>query len=462
VTANDNQGIYKTGDQIALKFFIASGFYLILVALTGVLMGIQIMKPDFLNSVRFDLLRPLHLQVMIFGWLSMVLMGAFYYIIPREVNRELFSPLLGNLHFILMHVGILGVGAHLIMGYTSGREYLEPILLLDIAVVLVWVIFAANMFITIFKGDFQDGSLIKKPALNFMMLSVLFLGVNYLIGMYPFSGIRDSLAIWTFAHNAVNGWFMVGLMGIMYFIIPRLTGTLGAEPYNKKLTYIHFWSLVAFIPASVLHHLLYEQAPVNLFWKIAGEWTSVGMLLPTAIWVYIIAVSFKNSRLVTGVAGKFFMAAMIFYALNCVQGSVQSIRAINTFVHGTQWIVGHAHLALVGWISFGIFGVVYYLLPRITGRNIYSESLANSNLWLGIIGFVGMFIPLSIAGLIQGAAFSEGLSFFAAQQSIQSYMVMRAVAGVVFTVSAVVFAYNIYKSLTNEQVFIEPTTSVKA
>jgi cbb3-type cytochrome c oxidase subunit I len=462
VTVNDNQAVYKAGDQVALKFFLASGFYLILVALVGVLMGIKIMNPDFLYNLRFDLLRPLHLQLMIFGWLSMVLMGAFYYIIPREVNKELFSPLMGNLHFILMHVGILGVGAHLILGYSSGREYLEPILLLDIAVVLVWVIFTANMFITTFKGDIQEGNLLRKPALNFMMLSVLYLGVNYLIGMVPLSGIRDGLAIWTFAHNAVNGWFMLGLMGVMYHIIPRLTGTLGAEPYHKKLTYIHFWSVVIFIPPSVLHHLLYDQAPINLFWKIAGEWTSVGMLLPTAIWVYIVASSFKNSKLVTGVVGQFFMAAMIFYALNCVQGSVQSIRAINSFVHGTQWVTGHAHLALVGWISFGIFGVVYYLVPRITGRNIYSDSLANTTLWLGVIGFVGMFIPLTIAGLIQGAAFSEGLSFFAAQQSIKSYMIMRAVAGVVYTLSAVVFAYNIYKSLSNEQVFVEPTTAARA
>lgn len=398
---NNDRNKHKAGDQVALKFFVASGFYLVLVALVGVLMGIQIMNPNFLYGLRFDLLRSLHLQVMIFGWLSMVLMGAFYYIIPREVDGQLYSPGLGNLHFLLMHVGILGVGAHLILGYTSGREYLEPILLLDIAVVLVWLIFTANMFITIFKGEVKDGSLLKKPALNFMMFSVVMLGVNYLVGMYPFSGVRDTLAVWTFAHNAVNGWFMLGLMGCMYYIIPRLTGTLGQEPYNKKLTYFHFWVIAAFIPPSVLHHMLYNDAPATLFWKIAGEWTSVGMLIPTAIWVYIVASSFKHSKVATGVAGKFFTAAMIFYALNCVQGSIQSIRAINTFVHGTQWVTGHAHLALVGWISFGIFGIVYYLFPRITGRNIYSEGLSNANLWLGVIGFVGMLIPLGIAGLIQ-------------------------------------------------------------
>lgn len=458
---DDNAAKFREGDKIALKFFGICGFYLILVSLVGILMSIQIMNPNFLYGLRFDLLRPLHLQLIIFGWLSMALMGAFYYIIPREVDREIFSPFLGNLHFILMQVGILGVGITLAMGYTRGREYLEPILLMDIAVVLVWIIFVANMFITIFKGNLKDGSLLRKPALNFLMLSAMYLGINYLIGMAPLTGIRDNLAIWTFAHNEVNGWFMFGLMGVMYFIIPRMTGTLDNPPYNKKLTYIHFWSVAIFIPPSVLHHLLYAEAPVSLFWKIAGEWTSVGMLLPTAIWVYIVAVSFKNSKYNTGVAGKFFIAAMIFYALNCIQGSIQSIQAINTFVHGTQWITGHGHLALVGWISFGVFGFIYYLVPRITGKNIYSEGLSNFNLWFAVLGLLGMLIPLSIAGLIQGAAFAEGLSFFAAQQSISPYMAARAISGTLFTLSSVVFAYNIYKSLTNEEAFVDPTATFK-
>ncbi|GAX88457.1 cbb3-type cytochrome c oxidase subunit I [Effusibacillus lacus] len=433
---------YTHADNVAKKFLLTSAFYLIVVALAGIIMSIALVSPDSVpKALNFVALRGIHLQVIIFGWLSMALMGGMYHIIPRIVKRDLYSQKLGNLHYWLMHVGIALVAVTLLMGMTTGKEYMEPILPIDLAVVVIWVIFFANIIMTVFKGDIPHFS----PALNFMVLSILYLGLTFVwSNLIPWTGVRDNLSIWSFAHNEVNGWFMFGLQGIFYYIVPKMTGLEGKnQPYPEILSKIHFWCVAFFIPPSVLHHLLYKEAPVNEFWKTAGEWTSVGMLIPTFIWFYIITVSIRNSKKPIGVPGKFIIATMIFYVMNCLQGSAQSIRVINDFTHASQWVVGHAHLALLGFISFGCFGFVYWLVQSYWGKDCYNAKMANLHFWLVMIGFLGMFVPLTIAGLVQGSM--EGENFYSIREAIRPYLVMRGWAGGITVLATIVFALNMSK-----------------
>lgn len=431
---------FASADLVAKKFLLTSAFYLILVTILGIIMSIKLVAPDVIpGALGFIEMRALHLQVIIFGWLSMALMGGMYYMIPRVVERDLFSKKMGDLHYYLMHVGILLVAATILSGQLDGREYLEPVIWVDAAIAVVWVIFASNIFITVFKGNIPHFS----PVLNFTLLSILYLGLNFVWANFiPWEGVRDNLAIWTFAHNEVNGWFMFGLQGIFYFMIPKMTGTEGKQIYPEVLSKVHFWCVAIFIPPSVLHHLLYKDAPVNFFWKLMGEWTSVGMLIPTFIWFYIITVSIRNSQKSLGVVGKFVVATMIFYVMNCIQGSSQSIRFINDFIHGSQWVVGHAHLALLGFISFGVFAFVYWMVQTYWGE-CYDEKLANLHYWLVIIGFLGMFIPLTIAGIIEGTMAGE--NFYTVHEAIRPYLVARGVAGAITALAAIVFSINMWK-----------------
>lgn len=437
---------FTNSDNVASKFLLTSAFYLIAVGLTGLIMAVLLVKPGFFpDFLNFVAMRSIHLQAIIFGWLSMALMGAMYHIIPRIVKHDLYSKKLGNLHYALMHVGIAVVVVTLLMGLNTGREYLEPVLFVNVAVVIIWLIFFVNIVMTLVKGNVPTFS----PALNFMLLSILFLGINYLWNNFGFwEGVRDNLSIWTFAHNAVNGWFMFALVGIFYYMIPKMTGLEGKDaPYPHFLSKIHFIAVCIFIPPSALHHLLYNEAPVNEFWKTAGEWTSVGMLIPTFIWFYIVAVSIKNSKKPLGVPGKFVVATMIFYLMNCVQGSSQSIRFINDFTHATQWVVGHAHLALFGFISFGAFGFTYWILTQYYGENSFSLNFGNTHFWLAVIGFLGMFIPLSIAGLIEGSM-RETTDFYTIREAIRPYLITRGVFGFVSLISFAMFAMNIWKVIS--------------
>lgn len=265
--------------------------------------------------------------------------------------------------------------------------------------------------------------------------------------MIPLLGLQDALAVWTFAHNQVNGWFMVGLMGLMYYALPRLTGLEDKPPYNTRLTPIHFWTLMVFIPPSSLHHLLYRSIPVSEFWKEVGQWTSVGMLIPTVIWTYIVYSYIKNSRNGFTLPLKFVALAMAFYFLNCVQGALQSIRAVNDIVHGTQWTIGHAHLALFGWISVGVFAILYFILPQLAKRSVYSEGVASAQLWLSAVGLLLIWVALGIGGLVQGSILASGQGFYAAREALQPYFFVRIVGGLCIGAAAVLFLYNVVNTL---------------
>ena len=54
------------------------------------------------------------------------------------------------------------------------------------------------------------------------------------------------------------------------------------------------------------------------------------------------------------------------------------------------WMPIHTHFNLLGWMSMMIYGVAYHILPRFSGRPLYSDPLAKAQLWLANIGLIGM------------------------------------------------------------------------
>ncbi|RJQ50150.1 MAG: hypothetical protein C4538_00720 [Nitrospiraceae bacterium] len=64
------------------------------------------------------------------------------------------------------------------------------------------------------------------------------------------------------------------------------------------------------------------------------------------------------------------------------------------------YVTSHAHLNLLGFMSMMIYGVGYHILPRFSGRNIYSPKIMHVQFWLANAGLVGMAIgwPLQASG----------------------------------------------------------------
>ncbi len=91
----------------------------------------------------------------------------------------------------------------------------------------------------------------------------------------------------------------------------------------------------------------------------------------------------------------------------------------------------HAHLNLVGFIVFLIFGIAYHILPRFRGRPLYSERLAWWQFWLANIGFVGLLIFMSVS----------------AYQLLDSLRYLQAAFGALLALSIYLFVYNMLRTL---------------
>jgi cytochrome c oxidase cbb3-type subunit 1 len=94
----------------------------------------------------------------------------------------------------------------------------------------------------------------------------------------------------------------------------------------------------------------------------------------------------------------------MMYTRLVVQGSLEALRSVNTVTHFTHYTVAHAHLGAYGFFSFVMFGSVYFILPRVTGREWPYPARDHRALLAGHGGFAVYFWPLTIGGWLQGLA----------------------------------------------------------
>ena len=200
-------------------------------------------------------------------------------------------------------------------------------------------------------------------------------------------------------HNAVGLIFTPAGLAIAYYFIPRASNT---PLYSHKLSMIGFWSLAFVYVWTGAHHMLH--GPISQWLQTIAIVFSVMLLIPVWAVVYNFIATMKGEwhQLNDNVSLKFLMSGTIFYLLTCFQGPMHSLRSVNAIVSKTDWIPGHAHMAVLGTFSFFAMAGVYYVIPRIFSTTLHSEALANWSFWLFLIGGLGMFTALWLGGFWQG------------------------------------------------------------
>ncbi len=90
------------------------------------------------------------------------------------------------------------------------------------------------------------------------------------------------------------------------------------------------------------------------------------LLIPVWAVVYNFFATMKGQwhQLRDNVPLKFLMSGVVFYLLTCFQGPMHSLRTVNAIVSKTDWIPGHAHMAVLGAFSFFAIAGTYYVVPR--------------------------------------------------------------------------------------------------
>lgn len=434
-------------DTSAKWFLISAIVYFFIVGIVALTIAAKFVWPEMLGTVAplsYGRLRPVHVNGMLFGWLLAADMGLSYYIVPRLCGVRLWSEKLGVATAVLWNVIVLGAVAALMAGWNQGFEYAELPLPLDVLVVIAWVLFGVNIFATIARRRYQQ----MYVSLWYVMGTILWTAFVYLTGNFAVmftTGVNQANLNWMYVHNAVGLIFTPVGLALAYYFIPKASNT---PLYSHKLSMIGFWSLAFVYVWTGAHHMLH--GPISQWLQTIAITFSVMLLIPVWAVVYNLLATMKGQwqQLRENVELKFLMSGVVFYLLTCFQGPMHSLRSVNAIVSKTDWIPGHAHMAVLGAFSFFAVAGVYYIIPRVLRTTLYSEAVANWSFWFMMIGGLGFFVTLWLGGFWQGWQWNNpSIPFIDTVVALRPVWRVRFFSGVMIFCGIVLFGYNIMATL---------------
>jgi cytochrome c oxidase cbb3-type subunit I/II len=457
-------------DSITRKFLLATVIWGFVGMLVGVIIALQLSsyKLNFDTSwLTFGRLRPLHTNAVIFAFAGNAIFAGIYYSTQRLCKARMFSDLLSNIHFWGWQLIIVAAAVTLPLGLTQGKEYAELEWPIDIAITLVWVAFAINFFGTLIRRREKH----MYVALWFYMATIVTIAVlhitnslvvplNLFKSYSVYAGVQDALVQWWYGHNAVGFFLTTPFLGLMYYFLPKAANR---PIYSYRLSILHFWGLVFLYIWTGPHHLHYTALPD---WaQSLGAVFSVMLLAPSwgGMINGLLTVRGAWHKLRTDPILKFMVAAITFYGMATFEGPLMSIKGVNSLSHYTDWTIGHVHSGALGWNGFLACAMIYWLLPKLWNKQLYSTKLANAHFWLGTLGIVFYAVALWIAGITQGLMWkefnAEGMltypNFIETLTKILPMYWVRTLGGTLYLLGYVLMMYNIFMTIKGSKAIDE-------
>lgn len=451
------------------NFFLTSVLWMAIGMSFGLFAAVLMIFPDLVRNIpileyfTFGRVRPVHTNLVLFGWLTGAYFGTVFYMVPRLAGTKLWSERLGNATVVLHNIMMTSFAAALLLGYNTGREYAEQPWVNKLLVAAVFIMVIINVLMTFARRTEKElyvsawyfiGALLTAPV-------IYIVGNQFLLPWNPVSGVNDAVINWFYGHNILGYWFTPVGIGAIYYLLPKM---VGAPIWSHRLSMIGFWIIFFVYGPTGAHHLV--NGPVPYWLQTVAIAFSVCLIVPvwTVLTNFYGTLSGRWGAVKESVPLKFLVSAMVFYFITCFQGPMQSLRSVSAITHFTSWVVGHAHLALLGTFSFIMFASIYYALPRLVGRQIWSVRLQEWHFWLSLIGFAMFFVSLTVGGLVQGSHWlaNQSGSFIGSVTGQLPYNIVRAIGGALILGAQVLFIYNIFKSVTAGKRFEVDSDAVAA
>lgn len=449
-----------TSQMVAKPYFI---FALVLLAgeiLFGLILGFQYINGDFLFPlIPFNVARMVHTNLLVV-LILFAFMGASYYLVPEESERELWSPKLALITFwVFAAAGVATILGYLLVPYatlaeitynsilpTMGREFLEQPTITKIGIVIVVLSFILNIAMTVFKG--------RKTVITVVLVTGLFgMAFFFLFAFYlPENLAVDKFFWWFVIHLWVEGVWELILGAILSFVLIKVTG-VDREHIDKWLYLIIAMTLVSGIVGTG-HHFFYIGTPD--YWLWIGSIASAVEPLPFFLMVIYAfnmekqrRIDHENKIALTWAKG----TAVIAFLGAGVWGFLHTLAPVNYYTHGTQLTAAHGHLAFFGAYIMIMFCIISYAMPimrgRLQGNGPRAQKVERIGFWLMVLGMLGVTLALTVAGtwqiiLQRWPETGEALGFMATQAEIIPVYVVRLVFGLMTFSGLLAYLYSFF------------------
>lgn len=428
--------------KVASLTWISSAFVWLLIGSTfGVISSLKMHMPEFLADpawLTFGRTRPVHLNAVAYGWASMAGIGVALFLVPRLFGTRLRFPRLAITGGVIWNLGmILGLFA-LFIGLSDGEEWLEFPWQIDLLLVIGGALCAVALVATAYHRTINHLYVTSWYFLGALVwFPFLFLVAN---APYIFPGTSGATVNWWFAHNVLGLWVTPIGIGTAYYLIPKI---IGRPIISYKLSLIGFWCLALFYSQVGIHHII--GGPIPTWLVTLSIVHSVMMVIP----VITVGINHHGTmmghfhKLKTSPTLRFVWIGSLMYTFSSIQGSMEALRSVNVITHFTHYTVGHAHLGMYGFLSFILFGALYFIMPRLTGWEWPFRRLISLHFWLVAFGILIYFVSLTVGGWLQGVELlTADTPFIDIVKMTLPYLEARTLGGTMMTIGHYVFAFH--------------------
>ena len=427
-----------------LMFYASAVVWLLIGTVLAFFTSFKLHSPDWLSNISvltWGRIRPAHLNVMLYGWASNVGMGTAIWLMARLCRTTLRHPLLlvtgGGFWNLGVLLGICGI----LMGDSTGYQWLE------FPSYAAWALFLgysliASWAVLMFRFRRGDAIYITQWYLlaAFLWFPWMYLAAQTMLFIVPVQGVLQAAVNWWYANNLLFLWFGSLALGTAYYMIPKV---IGRPVYSYHLAAIGFWTYAFFASWTGMQRLVDGPFPA---WMITASIAAMILsIIPVA------TVGLNHHMTMRGYFPlmrysptlRFTVFGAMSYTAFSLLGVLISLRSFARYVQFSEVSVAYSHLGLYAFFSMIMFGAMYYIVPRLVGREWRFASLIKIHFWASVYGIGLMTLMLLVGGWVQGLNMDNpGLSFTESTQSVLPYLRGRSLSGILMTVAHFVFAYH--------------------
>jgi cytochrome c oxidase subunit 1 len=420
-------------------------------------------------------------------WTTFFIVGFFTFALVRSLDRPLRYPKLNVLSLIVMVFGLLLAAIPMLTNNATVLYTFYPPLQADWTFYMGLTLVVVGSWMAGYGYFFTLGAWRKEhPGENqpFIALTIcitmamwqlatlgvaaeiLFLLLPWSLGLVPGTDpLLGRTLFWFFGHPLVYFWLLPAYVS-WYAMMPKQTdGKMFSEPLARLV----FW-LFLLLSTPVGFHHQYTDPGIPQAWKYIHAMLTYGVAFPSLVTAFTVVASLEIGARVRGGTGYFGWVrrlnwgnpsyaaqnlAMILFAFGGISGITNASYNLNLAVHNTMWIPGHFHLTVGSAVTLTFMGIAYWLVPKLTGRNLFTPWLALAQAWTWFVGMLLMSNALHLLGLHTGAPRRSMLGSAPYASPDWNPYLMESAAGVlVLTVSGILFFVVMIGTLFNRKLTV--------
>lgn len=422
--------------------------------------------PDYFSGeyIHFGRVRPVHVHSVAILWLYSVGVGLFYFFVPRLCGVSLWSSKVAYWSAGIWWLSLVTSTFSYPFGTNFGWEYAEiPNWVWWIPVkplfVLAWLLVLINIFATIATRKYKK----MYVSLWYTMGTLIWGTFTYLAGAYMVNMVPEGISrvnvSWFYVHNLVGLIFTPMGLAAAYYFLPKAANT---PIHSHRLSMVGFWS-IAFVYGWIgAHHMIH--GPISQWLQTVSIIFSIWLFIPvfTVVHNLFMTIFAKWKEFTLSVPVRFITMGTLFYFITCIQGPLMALRNVNEITSKTDWVIGHAHVALYATFTFFAFAGVYVIIPIITKKPIWSNRMSELHFSLNMFGALPFIVALWVGGFYQGmlwASWADGstyaefhnnlsvLPFLETNALMKPWWLLRAIGGTIILFANIIFIINIFNTI---------------